>query len=488
MKSKSITGESILRAIWDISDERVAKSETRTLHKSRFAKVVTNWRIVAPAAAASLVIAFAIVAQPWNSGNTGVVPPPPSSDTADAHDTADSPADVTTIPTDTTSPTDATVPTDTTSPTDATSGTQPPDTPPNRFEFVGLPTRNVVFNGSSNGDPNGGNPSFEYPPKNLTEIFNWHPRAFVFAKVIDAHVESGVHAPRHTVTIEILEDVAYTPWHSGGALPRTMTVDYSVIGENPHDTAVLGLREGGIYLLPLVSMEYTAYTGAVINAGQWGIIRTDGALFEVGDTGNIWSHSRFSGFNQFDGRHARELAQAIINLVTHADYALARTDFGIFMAERGDWALAEVIVTSNEVVVAHDDRWQRYQYTLDIVNIYPNSSRNNRFPATGSVQALAWDAQELVFENNGRYFVFLYFDDYFISGVCPDEGIFIFGEKLCISTVNIARVNRNGRITAIPQNRGSLGYYSLFTEFNGRTPAQIADAARRARAWHEMYS
>jgi hypothetical protein len=67
-------------------------------------------------------------------------------------------------------------------------------------------------------------------------------------------------------------------------------------------------------------------------------------LFEVGEDGLLWSHSRYEGFNRFDNRHPSVLEQAIHDLTGDADYAVAVSQFG----GTAQWGYELVEVTYGE--------------------------------------------------------------------------------------------------------------------------------------------
>ena len=265
-----------------------------------------------------------------------------------------------------------------------------------------------------------------------------------------------------TSTLEIIEVLQ-------GDFPQTVSIFQTVTGA---DWATNVLRGGGVYLLPLLHENVWNPRNGNIEIG-WRI--ADGAqsvLFEVDDNGNIWSHSPYRGFNQFDGKPARAVADAIISLATCENFEIAHTDLGLLS---GSVAFAEITVSSNEKVTIH--HWQYYEYTISIENVFTTDlRRDNWSPQLGNARALAWGESDVLLTNGGRYIAALYMAD---SG----------GERLHVRLRDMARINADGTITGVVHTHWNFGRSeSAFAEFNGYTVPQIANVIDRARAWHEAYS
>jgi hypothetical protein len=278
--------------------------------------VAAKWRVIAPvAAAACLMIAVAVVALPMlsNQDDSGIAVHTGSG--SEAHTSAQSeqppnsdPLNTTAPPPTTASESPATAQTSPTSPT-ATSGNQTP-TNPDSFNFSGLPTRNLsLANAQWNGNSSGDRASHH-----TLQDFLVLNASFAFVRVTNVSVSGNTI----TTTLQTLETVH-------GSVPQTFTVSETVRESgviSAHYTAISHLREGGVYLLPLA------------DGGTWGWYIVGGnmdVLFEVGENGNIWSHARHAsqrGFTQFDNRHASVVAQAVIDLAAHRDFAVATTNFG----------------------------------------------------------------------------------------------------------------------------------------------------------------
>jgi len=226
-----------------------------------------------------------------------------------------------------------------------------------------------------------------------------------------------------------------------------MWVDPSGIIQGIENTNLL--REGGVYMLPLV---YVSWLGAWVSLGN------DEVKFEIDDSGLVWSHSAKDGFRQFDGNAAQTLAEAVRTLTHDEDFAAFNHGFGRYVA-RG--VLAEVTVMSI-ATTRPTNRSATYQYTLDIVNAVTLLSQ----PKPGdTISATVHAETRIYYETGGHYLMLLQFSD----------GTFYPGA--------VAIINPDGSIVSTTLER----YSCMIREFNGYTIQQMFELAMRAQAWYERH-
>jgi len=85
------------------------------------------------------------------------------------------------------------------------------------------------------------------------------------------------------------------------------------------------LRKGGVYLLPL--QEYGGNGSERLMDEEYSVAGDLDVLFEIDDTGHVFSHSDFSGFNHYDGKPYTALADAIVNFAENPDFSLVGFHF-----------------------------------------------------------------------------------------------------------------------------------------------------------------
>ncbi|MDR0916081.1 MAG: hypothetical protein LBN02_02700 [Oscillospiraceae bacterium] len=85
-----------------------------------------------------------------------------------------------------------------------------------------------------------------------------------------------------------------------GSYPKRATITQSVYGGCLGDEKTQLVREGGVYLLPLIKYDFD-------DTDTWRVLADLGLLFEVDDTGRVWSHSGWMPFAKYDGMGVDEL-------------------------------------------------------------------------------------------------------------------------------------------------------------------------------------
>jgi hypothetical protein len=466
--------EFTLRAIWDINDELIAEAENDSLEKQNILRVCKSrhFKIIAPAAAACLIIAFAAFAQPWYSDNRAAVPPHETPITSPA---ISEPADTPTAPNTASSPA-----TDVTAPSTETSAGGTQSQPPDRFGFVGLPTRNLCLSAARNINVGNG---ARAPQTRLTDFFvlgGNHLSAFVFVRVTDARIEPyGNTAQRQIANVEILETV----WNCSGNLPQTLTVYQGVweASEDRHTSEPVSLlREGGVYLLTLI---YSPWFQQLWGTDYWEINGfSHDVLFEVGDNGNVWSHSPHRGLNRFNNRPASELAEAIRDITRGEHFDVILDSF----ATRSQYSLVEVTVMSNNLRQTdfYGNVYDSVTLRVNHVHYTPHDCGHERRwrPFAGEVTEGNFASGQLA---AGERFLMLV-ESHTGQVITQDSSVV---RHIAVSPEGIARINADGRITQI--NSTHMNDTSMAQSFvgqNGRTPAELGNVLRRssalAREWN----
>jgi hypothetical protein len=308
-------------------------------------------------------------------------------------------------------------------------------------------------------------------------FFQWgnSPWAFAYVQVHDSElithtaicpISGGVYEyETQTAALEIIDVI----WSNGESIPETITLTQGIYKGNfltLCDSVTNLLREGGVYMLPL---HYD-------NRGLgWSVLGDLDVLFEVDDTGKIWSHSPSKFFNKFDGKDTSILTQAIIDLTSDENFNTAVSRFG-WNAKTA--ALAEITVTSVEQSVSHvytlTDTGERVtEYRYDYVFDANVLSKGRRYaPESGTIPAVSL---MVPLEQGQRYLILLE----------------IYGEYETMAAIQpelIAKINDDGTITPYNPLIGTSPYetyWSVFDDFDGYTVEQMSELAEQAKIWHE---
>ena len=151
----------------------------------------------------------------------------------------------------------------------------------------------------------------------VTDIQTETPTTEYIEKFGEVHaIERSEH--RQTSTVSVLEHI----W--GEATPQNFQIvqwDHSYSSIGPTNM----LRKGGVYLLPL--QKYGGNGSERLMDEEYSVAGDLDVLFEIDDTGHVFSHSDFSGFNHYDGKPYTALADAIVNFAENPDFSLVGFHF-----------------------------------------------------------------------------------------------------------------------------------------------------------------
>ena len=131
---------------------------------------------------------------------------------------------------------------------------------------------------------------------------------------------------RQDSTVHLLSTV----WNRGEEIPETFTIIQSTPSAlTQGETEPTFLREGGVYLLPLIPSGRFGSRYADL----WWIRSGFTVLFEVDNHGLIWSHSPFPDFYRFDGTDTSVIVDAILEITSCENFdAATSTALGAYMA------------------------------------------------------------------------------------------------------------------------------------------------------------
>ena len=314
--------------------------------------------------------------------------------------------------------------------------------------IVGLPVENFNLAGLHNP---GGEKASRIGFLKISDLFSYGKPYFVFVRVLEADEwtdkNSFLQSQKQTSTVHILS----TLW-SETELPEIISVTQSKYGGccDGEDTNLL--RDGGVYLLPVI---YDDVRETWIVSGDLDV------LFEIDDQGRIWSHSQHEGFNQFDGQDANVVADIVTAMTTDENLPAVITSFGYIANNWG--VLAEVTVLETEQDSERLE-WVQNLYVMSVdsvLSIAPNDWYTWRPKNNDEIRAVSY----CELEPGARYLIL--FD--------PSDG------GPYIDEMKVARANADGTISAISDE-------SIFTGFNGYTVGQMKEEAERAIAWHMIYA
>ena len=332
--------------------------------------------------------------------------------------------------------------------TDPTKTTQPPANPDSydlsNTSLIGLPVNNFCLSDIVT-DAEACRMVF----MKLHDFFRYDSPSFVFVRVLETEQWQsnfhGIPIDKQTSTVQILSQV----WNSENTeIPQVIKIQQTVYGfgelstTRPDDSTVL--RKGGVYLLPIRHWEPD---------DDWYMSGDFDVLFEVDDKGLIWSHSPYRGFNQFDGKPSDTVVQAITDLTSCENFEIATTS-SIAGVLPYDYELAQVTVLSVKPITSEWRSDTLYRYTL-------NSSLKGEFTV------ISWEEEK--FDIGGEYLMFL----------CPTDET---SDGIEIWSFYSTKINSDGTITGESGEEGSV-----FEDFAGHTPAQMAELAERAKDWRKKY-
>jgi hypothetical protein len=335
-----------------------------------------------------------------------------------------------------------------------------PDIPaPDLGTIRGLPTRN--FRLSENAD---------LPARSFVEWFH-------DSRVVIARVESVEMLPfdsdSQRSTLRILQNVR-------GDAPETLTIT-QLSGTPHHPETEHFLREGGVYVLPWVGLleclvcpcscgcdcpceSFVYFSAAQPCAAVMPpqIVGDHFAVFEIDDSGLIFSHSRLANFNAFDGKPYTYLISEIERLNANSEFNKARsTHFERALNWWWSSALIEFTVTGDGEYV-----WDTHIYNATVHRIISNIGE---FEIPDTFRFFVNSGDRLT-ENGGRYLAF--FDTWEPCGSpLPPWQLFIHS----------AAIDENRRI------RESAEEWYVFARYEGYTVEEIAQLIERLAAFRATF-
>jgi len=300
----------------------------------------------------------------------------------------------------------------------------------------------------------------------LSDFFS-HPAAdlFAFVRVQETELWEDKYDSlyigsvwKQTASVYVLAEL----WRCGEAVPETFSLTQYLYGDYCRDEKTNLLREGGVYLLPLVYWSQ----------GDTWLVKGDlDVQFEIDDKGCVWTHSQFAGFRRFDGQDVSMLTEAITTLTSDENISVAVTSFGYIARHGGVLAEATVLSAIPVSELLGGNYIDYFQYILHAEAILSTPAgllpwRRQWLPVDDVINAISYYAADYL-EQGERYLILL----------DPSEnGPFINPNV-------VAKINVDGTITAID----IPDWTNVFAEYNGLTVEQVKEAAERANAWHKAH-
>ena len=216
------------------------------------------------------------------------------------------------------------------------------------------------------------------------------------------------------------------------------------------------LRKGGLYLLPLSQGE-----------NEWYVMGDMDVLFEIDDTGKVWSHSDFEDFNRYDGTSIETLIEELQTMFSDDDFMLANSPFGNVLR---NWTLADIAVSekSGEKIDKDGFAYFSYGFTVNEILSDPDHSYAAPLQETGSIKVYADEADTIKLLPKGRYLI------------CLDR----YEGEIYVNAGMIAKIGDDDTITVVPapDDGTSIGA-SVFTPYDGLKTADIRDMVLRINTW-----
>ncbi len=276
----------------------------------------------------------------------------------------------------------------------------------------------------------------------FTDFFEYHEHSFVIVKVAKTKVvqANGSDAgDKQVSTVKTLKTVL------GEKLPATLNLTQYLYGGCTGDEVTNLLREGGVYLLPIVKHEGEYYLGGDLDV-----------LFEIDNQGKIWSHSDYTDFNRYDGKDYQVVTNHIISMSQEDNLKLATSSFG--RALRDSQLL--------EVTVIADPKRKKVEYggTESIYTTHVERVLSGEQPKDELL--IGTDNDEMALLKKGeRYLLFVY----------------TYKGKLYMNSYLVASVNKDGTISNL-EDEGRA-----FEDYNGYTVDKISELALKVAKFFKTY-
>lgn len=276
---------------------------------------------------------------------------------------------------------------------------------------------------------------------NFLDLFKYGTDSFVIVKVAGTQQEgpsSSETRDKQISAVKVLE----TLW--GDTVPETINLTQYLYGGCTGEEATNLLRKDGVYLLPL-----SEYGGGYYIYGD-----LDG-LFEIDDTGRIWSHSDYSDFNRFDGEDYHAVTVELQRIIQDETLMLAASEFG--MAFSG-WQLLEVTILSDR-----SEEKNEYGYAEVVYTAHVEKTLSGGEPGT-EITVRSYADEKLSLNRGERYLFFV--DNY--------------DEKHYINANMMAGVTAEGTIQDLGGDR------SPFADYNGYTVEKLQELADKMMEYQTM--
>lgn len=276
---------------------------------------------------------------------------------------------------------------------------------------------------------------------NFLDLFKYGTDSFVIVKVAGTQQEgpsSSETRDKQISAVKVLE----TLW--GDTVPETINLTQYLYGGCTGEEATNLLRKDGVYLLPL--SEY---------GGEYYIYGDLDVLFEIDDTGRIWSHSDYSDFNRFDGEDYHAVTVELQRIIQDETLMLAASEFGMAFSGR---QLLEVTILSDR-----SEEKNEYGYAEVVYTAHVEKTLSGGEPGT-EITVRSYADEKLSLNRGERYLFFV--DNY--------------DEKHYINANMMAGVTAEGTIQDLGGDR------SPFADYNGYTVEKLQELADKMMEYQTM--
>ena len=276
---------------------------------------------------------------------------------------------------------------------------------------------------------------------NFLDLFKYSTDSFVIVKVAGTQQEgpsSSETRDKQISAVKVLE----TLW--GDTVPETINLTQYLYGGCTGEEATNLLRKDGVYLLPL--SEY---------GGEYYIYGDLDVLFEIDDTGRIWSHSDYSDFNRFDGEDYHAVTEELQRIIQDETLMLAASEFGMAFSGR---QLLEVTILSDR-----SEEKNEYGYAEVVYTAHVEKTLSGGEPGT-EITVRSYADEKLSLNRGERYLFFV--DNY--------------DEKHYINANMMAGVTAEGTIQDLGGDR------SPFADYNGYTVEKLQELADKMMEYQTM--
>jgi len=226
----------------------------------------------------------------------------------------------------------------------------------------------------------------------------------------------------------------------------------------PDVSGQLLLRKGGVYLLPFIKLDGGLFDDERSGEDVW-LNRSElDVMFEVDDSGRVFSHSEYPDFKRFDGQPYRVLHDAMLEITQDAQRMIAYSRLG--RALRGSATLAQVKIMSNEGTQQNEDgtmQWEVYQVRVTRQadgGALPETFRLRVYSDVGATQR-----KDKILREGGVY----------LMAVSRGE------EGYSVSDSSCAEILPDERLRCVESEFGNA-----FDDYEGKTAAPVWAAAAEA--------